>query len=82
MKTQPTEEELGIFSMMRFDSTTSSFLVLLVIKTYRKQKCANFKRKVSRFRSQNNNQNHFPSLEFCHVTHRQDLKVSLARNGR
>ena len=37
-KTQSTEREreLGIFSMMRFDSATSSFLALLVIKSYKK----------------------------------------------
>ena len=31
------EQELGIFSMMRFESANSSFLALLVIKSYRKK---------------------------------------------
>ena len=31
-----SERELEIFSMMRFDSTTSSFLNLLVFQSYRK----------------------------------------------
>ena len=31
------EQELGIFSMMRFESANTSFLALLVIKSYRKK---------------------------------------------
>ena len=57
-KRQPTERErereiereLGIFSMMRFDSKTSSFLDLLVTKSYRKKlKVQNSKEKFPHF---------------------------------
>ena len=58
-KPQPTnrerererERERGKFSMMRFDSATSSFLALLVIKSYKKLKVQDSK-KVSTFRGQ------------------------------
>ena len=59
-----TERELGISSMMRFDSTTSSFLDLLLTNS-----SAKFKRKVSTFRSRENVQTHFLSLDICHETH-------------
>ena len=36
--TRERERELGIFSMIRFASSTSSFLALLVIKPYRKKR--------------------------------------------
>ena len=42
--------DLGIFSMMRFDSTTSTFLNLLVTKSYRKKlKVRNSKEKFPHF---------------------------------
>ena len=31
------KKKIGIFSTMRFDSATSSFLALIVIKAYRKK---------------------------------------------
>ena len=66
--------ELAIFSMMRFDSTFSSFLNLLVTKSYRKKtESAKFQRKVSTFLKENVYKD-FLSLFFCHVTHLQDLK--------
>ena len=55
------ERELGVFSMMRFDSVTSSFLALLLTKSYIKTESAKIKKKVSIFRSENN-QRHFLSL--------------------
>ena len=74
-KTQPDRNrELGIFSMMRFDSAISSFLVLLVIKSYRENpNSAKTIKEVSKFRCVDV-QNHILSLEFDHVTHMQDLK--------
>ena len=61
-KLQPTEKErkLGIVSMMIFDSATSSFPPLLVIKSFAKKlKCEI--RKVSRFCSGKNVKSHFLS---------------------
>ena len=44
------ERELEIFSMMRLDSATSSFLALLLIKSYRKKmKAQNSKEKFPIF---------------------------------
>ena len=73
-KPQPTgrERELGINSMMTFDSASSSFLALLVIKS--KNESAKFKRKFFHISHWKNAQNRFLSLEFCHVTHLQDMK--------
>ena len=69
-----SERELRIFSMMRFDSTTSSFLNLLVFKSYRKKtESTKFQRKVSTFRSYKLFK-HFLALDFCQVPHLQDLK--------
>ena len=45
------QRALGTFSIIIFDSATSSFLALLVIKSYRK-KLKRFKRTAYRFRSE------------------------------
>ena len=62
-----SERELKIFSM-RFDSTTSSFL------NHKKKTESTKFQKVSTFRSKENVQKRFLSLDFCHVIHLQDLK--------
>ena len=67
-------ESYDFLSMMRFDSTTSSFRNLLVINHIEKNESAKFQRKVSSFHSKENVQKHFLSLDFCPVTHLQDLK--------
>ena len=59
--------ETGIFSMMGFDSATS-FLALLVNKSYRKRQ------KSFHLRSKKKIQNHFLSRKFCKVTDLGDLK--------
>ena len=52
-KRQLTQRDrgLGIFSMMRFYTTTSSFLALLVTKSQKKTISAKFRRKVYTYRS-------------------------------
>ena len=60
--------------MMRFDSATSRFLALLVIKPYQKSEAQNSKEKFPHF-AVKKVQNHSLSHEFCHVTHLQDLKI-------
>ena len=44
---QKRERERGIFPMMGFDYATSSFLALLVNKSYRKNKESKIKKKAS-----------------------------------
>ena len=74
VKERERERERGIFSMTGFDSASSSFLALLVIKSYKKKlKSAKFERKISRFQRGKNVQTCL-FLEFCNVTHLQDIK--------
>ena len=69
--------------MMRFDSANPSFLGLLAIESYRKKlKVQNSKELFPKFAVNKNVQKHILSLDFCHVTHPQDLKNSLASNDR
>ena len=63
-----TERELGVFSMTSFDNTTSSFLALLVTKSY-KLKVQNSEEKFP-----HNAVKKFFDSGFCHVTHLQDIK--------
>ena len=62
--------------MMGFDSATSSFLALLLNKSYRTEKRKiineNFTHRSKKV------QNQFLSPKFCQVTH---LKIPLARKG-
>ena len=62
-----------MFSMMIFDSSTSSLLTLLVIKSYKNGKWKI--QKISTFRSEKRSNPLFVSgVEFGHVKHLQDLK--------
>ena len=67
-------KELGIFSMMRFDSATSSVLALSAIKSYKNWKAQNSKEKFPDLTKK-----HFSSLVFCHEIHHQDLKNVVGR---
>ena len=60
--------------MMGFDNATSSFLALLVNKSYSKLKKEKLKTKVFNTKSFKKVQNNLLSLNFCQVTHLQDLK--------
>ena len=66
------EREIGIFCMMVFVSATSSFLALLVDRSYRKKKPkkANVKTKVFNF-TLNKVEDHFLSRKLCQVAHLQ-----------
>ena len=70
--------ELGIFSIMIFDSATSRFIALLVTESNKKTKVQKSK-EVSTSCSEKDVTNHFVSRKFCQVT---NLQASLASNGR
>ena len=67
------EKEIGIFTLMDFDSGASSFLALLMNKSFKKLEKAKLKAKVSDF-AVKKVQKHFFSRMFCQVTHLQDKK--------
>ena len=71
------EKEVVIFSILRFDSATSSFLALSVIKSFRKnlKSAKSQTKKIPDFAVPEMFKTIFLSLEFCHVTHPKELKI-------
>ena len=64
------EKETGLYSMIGFDTATSSFLTLLINKSYRKK----LKAKLKNFQLRNKKSKPFLSRKFCQVIDLRDLK--------
>ena len=69
------EKETGIFSMIGFDTAASSFLTLLIKKSYREK----LKAKLKSFQLCNKKFKTILSRKFCQVTHLRDLKSFVGR---